>query len=382
MSAPKEVVITGIGMLTSLGNGAAENWRALVDGRKPNVDTETYAPFSVHPLVEVDWSEQIPKRGDQRQMEAWQRIGTYTAGLALADARLSEEEALKASMDMTIAAGGGERDVEVDEAILGEAAGGRNDTGVLVNEKLTTELRPTLFLAQLSNLLAGNISIVHKVTGSSRTFMGEESAGLAAIENATARIRSGQSTHALVGASYNAEHRDMLLSLELAHQLARNGWAHVFDNDGMILGSGGAFLVLEERSHAEARSATIYATIDHVEADLGAEERTTDRLTALAETVDLASADVVLSTATGAQARTQTEHAFLKAQNKPFSDVTSHFGCVREAQALIGTAIAALSLHHSQCPVIDQSDDFERIGVVTVGADSAEGMILLAKGNG
>ena len=43
------------------------------------------------------------------------------------------------------------------------------------------DLRPTLFLAQLSNLLAGNISIVHGVTGSSRTFMGEESAGVDAV---------------------------------------------------------------------------------------------------------------------------------------------------------------------------------------------------------
>ena len=41
-----------------------------------------------------------------------------------------------------------------------------------------SDLRPTLFLAQLSNLLAGNISIVHGVTGSSRTFMGEEAAGV------------------------------------------------------------------------------------------------------------------------------------------------------------------------------------------------------------
>ena len=36
------------------------------------------------------------------------------------------------------------------------------------------DLRPTLFLAQLSNLLAGNIAIVHGVCGTSRTFMGEE----------------------------------------------------------------------------------------------------------------------------------------------------------------------------------------------------------------
>ena len=50
------------------------------------------------------------------------------------------------------------------------------------------DLRPTLFLAQLSNLLAGNISIVHGVTGSSRTFMGEETAGVDAVRIAFARI--------------------------------------------------------------------------------------------------------------------------------------------------------------------------------------------------
>ena len=51
-----------------------------------------------------------------------------------------------------------------------------------------SDLRPTLFLAQLSNLLAGNISIVHGVTGSSRTFMGEEAAGVDAVRIALARI--------------------------------------------------------------------------------------------------------------------------------------------------------------------------------------------------
>ena len=50
----------------------------------------------------------------------------------------------------------------------------RTKPEAFVNERLMNDLRPTLFLAQLSNLLAGNISIVHGVTGSSRTFMGEE----------------------------------------------------------------------------------------------------------------------------------------------------------------------------------------------------------------
>ena len=70
-----------------------------------------------------------------------------------------------------------------------------------------SDLRPTLFLAQLSNLLAGNISIVHGVTGSSRTFMGEEAAGVDAVRIALARIAAGQSDIALVGGSITGSAR-------------------------------------------------------------------------------------------------------------------------------------------------------------------------------
>ncbi|MGO7273648.1 beta-ketoacyl-ACP synthase, partial [Rhizobium ruizarguesonis] len=73
----------------------------------------------------------------------------------------------------------------VDEALK------RNDRERLLNEKQPTELRPPLFLAQLSNLLAGNNSIVHKDNGSSRTFMGEEAASISAFETAFYRIKSG-----------------------------------------------------------------------------------------------------------------------------------------------------------------------------------------------
>ena len=76
-----------------------------------------------------------------------------------------------------------------------------------------SDLRPTLFLAQLSNLLAGNISIVHGVTGSSRTFMGEEAAGVDAVRIALSRIEAGQSDIALVGGAHNGERKDILLLL-------------------------------------------------------------------------------------------------------------------------------------------------------------------------
>ena len=57
-----------------------------------------------------------------------------------------------------------------------------------LNDRLMNDLRPTLFLAQLSNLLAGNIAIVHGVCGTSRTFMGEEAASIDATRIALARI--------------------------------------------------------------------------------------------------------------------------------------------------------------------------------------------------
>ncbi len=146
-------------------------------------------------------------------MEPWQRIGTYAAGLALDGAGVKGNADLLARMDMIVAAGGGERDVAVDAAILSGLPKAERPEAFL-NERLMSDLRPTLFLAQLSNLLAGNISIVHGVTGSSRTFMGEEAAGVDAVRIALARIAAGQSDIALVGGAYNAERPDLLLLYE------------------------------------------------------------------------------------------------------------------------------------------------------------------------
>src|SRR6201747_701497 len=207
-----EVWITGIGLATSLGEGLDANWDAL-KARRINVDEKSFAPYIVHPWAPVNLDAQIPKKGDQRQMEAWQRIGTYAAGLALDSAGIKGNKEILARMDMIVAAGGGERDLAVDSGILNSEAHGNSSPGFL-NERLMNDLRPTLFLAQLSNLLAGNIAIVHGVTGSSRTFMGEEAASIDAARIALARIESSQSDIALVGAAYNGERPDLLILFE------------------------------------------------------------------------------------------------------------------------------------------------------------------------
>jgi 3-oxoacyl-[acyl-carrier-protein] synthase II len=395
MSA-REVVITGIGLLSSLGEGTESHWQGLESGVPPVLETEKFAPYCVHPLPPVDWGLQIQRRSDQRQMETWQRIGAYTAGLALADAGMKEVPELVSTMDMIIAAAGGERDASVDSQILAGARA-RNDRDIMLNEKLTTELRPTLFLAQLSNLLAGNISIVHNVTGSSRTFMGEEGAGIAAIQTAFARIRHGQSTHALVGGALNSEHGDGLLTYELGAYLQRDGWSPVWDREGregggVITGSGGAFLVLEERGHAEARGARMYAALSAIASGQArrADGGLAGALSALIDKADPNSdAGLAFSGASGAHLAMRAEKAALAQRpDLPVRGFASAVGHMKEAQMPMAVALAALAVHKGKAPPpLNSAAGFERAArsgvtsalAITAGFHRSEGAARLSR---
>ena len=77
--AGRETWITGIGIVSCLGEGADAHWQRLNEPpRAP--DTEAFAPYSVHRLAPIELDKQIPKKGDQRQMEPWQRIGHLCGG--------------------------------------------------------------------------------------------------------------------------------------------------------------------------------------------------------------------------------------------------------------------------------------------------------------
>ncbi|MBH9975347.1 MULTISPECIES: beta-ketoacyl-ACP synthase [Bartonella] len=391
------VVITGIGLISSLGEGVEKHWEMLnASPLAPHLDQESFAPYTVHALGEVDWSLQIPKRSDQRQMETWQRLGTYAAGLALEDAGVKDDLPVTSTMDMIVAAGGGERDINVDVEILNK---GRTSTnrGVMLNETLSTELRPTLFLAQLSNLLAGNISIVHKVIGSSRSFMGEEASGLAAFMVATARIRSGQSTHALVGGSYNSQHYDMLLGQELGQLLKRDGWSPVWQREnsqggGLVTGSGGVFLVLESLEYAKKRGAKIYATVsdfvtDQTNRKTASLDKTLERMFEHVKgTGGPRQNDLVVSGASGVKGITRTEKALWDKSGLPYRGVSTLFGHWREAQFPLALALGAIAIKKKQAFKALSEDEkpfdgnLESVIVSTVGTTRAEGMARLIAG--
>ena len=346
----------------------------------------------MHPFAPVNFDAQIPKKGDQRQMEAWQRIGTYAAGLALDSAGVKGNKDILGRMDMVIAAGGGERDIAVDTSILNAEARGNSAPGFL-NERLMSDLRPTLFLAQLSNLLAGNIAIVHGVCGTSRTFMGEEVAGVDATRIALARIAAGQSDIVLIGGSHNGERKDLMVLYEFGDFLLRDKFAPVWDRKdhaGFALGSAGAFLVLESKAHAQARGAKPFAKLSSAVADHSRRKQPGDIAATLeklwSQLGPVAAGGIVITGATGTEPATSEERAFL-AKHADFAvrATGTRFGHTMETQFPLGLALAAMSLSRGSLFPPGDSSGMEiemtkaptQIVVVATGHWRGEGMALV-----
>jgi len=394
MADTREAWITGIGIVSCLGEGPEAHWLKLT-AAQPGANVETLAPFVVHPIAPINFDTQIPKKGDQRQMEAWQRIGTYCAGLALDSAGVKGKTDILSHMDMIVAAGGGERDLAVDAAILSGMSQAPNPDAFL-NERLMGDLRPTLFLAQLSNLLAGNISIVHGVTGSSRTFMGEEASGVDALRVALGRITSKQSDIALVGGSYNAERPDLLMLFEFGGYALKDKYAPVWErreHPGLAVGSLGAFLVIEGRDYAEARGAKPLARLATVLSDRSSRGGGAIT-TALASLWDKIKDKVksghaaVLSGATGAEPATSEERAFLEANPDLAVRATgSYLGHGAEPQFIVNVALAAIALGYGKLfPPCDNTGlekpmdaDLSQVLVTGVGHWRGEALALVER---
>ena len=392
-TSAREIWITGIGILSCLGEGQEVHWRRLNEP-PPLPEMQAYAPYMVHTVAPVEFDKQIPKKGDQRQMEAWQRIGTYAAGLALDSAGAKGKAELLARMDMIVAAGGGERDEAVDSAILSGMPKAANPEAFL-NEHLMSDLRPTLFLAQLSNLLAGNISIVHGVTGSSRTFMGEEQSGVDAVRIAHARIQAGQSDIALVGGAHNGERHDLLMLYGFGGHVLKDSfapvWARAARGGGMVIASLGAFLVLEAREHAIARGAKPLARLSAVLSDRSNRQgdATKTTLTRMWSTLapQLSSGHTaVISGASGAEPATSVERAFFATVPElPVRATGTYVGHAFEPQFVLNIALATLALGHQKLYAPGDSSGVERemagsleqIVVTSVGHWRGEGMALV-----
>ncbi|MCY4238109.1 MAG: beta-ketoacyl-ACP synthase [Rhodospirillaceae bacterium] len=397
----RDVCVTGYGLLSPLGEQPDAWWAALKDREiwRSRVDKDRYAPFIIHTIPDYDLSSQIPRPGDQRAMGPMMQYGVYAAGLALEMAGLKGDAALLQQVHMIVASGGGERDVDLDRAIV-EGVTGRNDQDKWITAQMADGLRPTLFLAQLPNLFAGNISIVHKVSGSSRTFMGEEAAGADALRIACRRLASGQGDIFLVGAAFAPERPELQISYNAGGYMLRDEFADLWSRPdaGMCFGGAGAFLVLESRESAATRRVPVRVVIRGIESDRT--DRATGDVAATAqrqiEKLGIGEIDrdtIVLSSASGAGAATgatAAERAWLEsvAANAPVRGMAQVLGHPVEAAILQNVILACACLERGEafeplCPdsVVEQNGagSVNRALVTCWGHGKGEAVALLEK---
>ena len=396
----RDVWVTGVCLVSSVADDAEEHWRRLQQTYAPIVVDHKNSGFLVHPSPPLDFSSEIASPMDRRRMGQLQALGVYAAGRALTSAGLKGKSDLLSRAVVVVGCDGGERDIALDETIFSDAA--RFSDAAILNERLSARMRPSTFLSQLPNLLAGNISILFGVTGGSRTTMGEELAGVNAFKIGYQLTAGGTYDLALVGSAFNAERLDLLLLYGFGEYL----WKHAYQpvqsrsacGGGYILGSLAAFLVLEEAEHAIARGVEPWCRVRGLAADCcrradGEVAHTLEHAWNELERLGTTGPAGIISGATGVLPWTEQEMNALWSLSSRTGGAQiwqsgSVFGHGMEASFVFNLGLAALALRHGrfypsnpQAHLDVDGGIVSRLLVTSVGHVSGEAIALLSTMN-
>ena len=281
---PRRVVITGLGLISPLGNTPAALWSALMAGRS-GVATTSMLPPDRQPLkfaaeareftgeiedfgpLEKERKKAIKK--GLKVMCRETRMAVAAAQLAIADAGFAESTASDPEMSGVVL--GSDYMLTMPEDYEGGmskcAPGGDFEYTRWGNEGLG-EMAPLWMLKYLPNMPASHIAIYNDLRGPNNSLTMREAAGNLAIGEAFRTIQRGHANLMVAGATGTR-----ILPMQAIHALQTEQMAaencdptkasRPFDKNrtGMVAGEGAGMVVLEELSSARARGATIYAEV-------------------------------------------------------------------------------------------------------------------------
>jgi 3-oxoacyl-[acyl-carrier-protein] synthase II len=254
----KRVVVTGIGMVSPLGNDAETTWRALVageSGARPITlfDDSDYPVHFACELKDFDPTRWIDRKAARRMDRFVQ--------LVLAAARQAE-----ADSGVDVAA-----DPELVGASIATGIGGLNsfqDSYDTLLERGTDRVSPFSIPCIIPNMGAGWVSIELGTKGPLTSQCTACAASNMAIGDALDAIRLGRAHTMFAGGGEAPITRMGIAGFDAMRALSRRNDAperasRPFDNarDGLVMGEAAAVLVLEELEHAESRGAKIYAEL-------------------------------------------------------------------------------------------------------------------------
>ena len=255
----RRVVVTGMGIVSSIGNNVAEVLQSLKNSTSGIVAAPEYADKGFRSLVHgaiknLNLEEMI----DRRLMRFMGNGAAYThlaMEQAIADAGLSEELIVNDRTGIIVGSGGPDTRTQVEAALT-------------AMEKGTKRIGPFAVPKAMSSTLSANLATNFKIKGVNYSITSACSTSAHCIGNAAEMIQWGKQDIMFAG---GGEDLDWTLSCLFDAMGAlsskyndtpdKASRAYDADRDGFVIAGGAGMLVLEEYEHAKARGATIYAEL-------------------------------------------------------------------------------------------------------------------------
>ena len=258
--ARRRVVITGLGLISPVGNSVEEGWQNIIAGVSgiapvTRFDTSTFPVQFAGEVKNFDITQYIAAK-DARRMDTFIHYGLAAGIQAVRDAGLDKEGAADPER-VGVSIGSGIGGLPLIENTKGEydAAGVR-------------KVSPFFVPGSIINMISGNLSIEFGFKGPNIAVVTACTTGTHSIGEAARLIEYGDADVMVAGGAESTVSPLGMGGFSAARALstrnddpttASRPWDK--DRDGFVLGEGAGVLVLEEYEHAKARGAKIYAEV-------------------------------------------------------------------------------------------------------------------------
>lgn len=255
----RRVVVTGLGMVTPLGNDVDSTWKNILAGKSgvnliENFDTTQHTTKFAAQVKNFNTEEYISRK-DAKKMDLFIQYGIAAGMQAIQDSALEITSTNSSRIGVAIGSGiGGLGMIE------------ENHAAILNNGP--RKVSPFFVPSTIVNMIAGHLSINYKLHGPNITIATACTSGVHNIGHAARIIAYGDADVMLAGGAEKASTSLGIAGFGAARalstrndnpQAASRPWD--IDRDGFVLGDGAGVVVLEEYEHAKARGAKIYAEL-------------------------------------------------------------------------------------------------------------------------
>ena len=254
----RRVVVTGLGILSPIGNTVSEAWSSCIEGISgiTSVDVGiSNSPVSIGAqLKNFNTSDYLDPK-EVRRIDPFIQYGLIAANQSIADSGILDLPSLnKEKVGMNFGAGiGGIQTIENNKVIL-ESKGHK-------------KVSPFFVPGSIVNMISGLVSIKHGFMGPNTSVVTACSTGNHCIGTAARSIACGEADVMIAGGAEMASTPLSISGFISARALSTNSDPELAcrpwdkDRDGFILADGAGSLVLEDYEHAKQRNAHIYAEI-------------------------------------------------------------------------------------------------------------------------